>query len=56
MSARFRTSDDYEPDTEFDPTSPTGESLDSGMGEADRRGLADHEASRWEDAFWGHGA
>lgn len=56
MGARFRTSDDYEPDLEFDPTSATGESPDSGLTRGDREALADREADRAEDAFWGRGA
>lgn len=50
-----RPREDREPNTEFDPTSETGESRDSGMGDADRRAMADYEAMRYEDAFWGHG-
>lgn len=55
MTARFRTSDDdHEPDTEPD-TNPSGERRDTGYSDADRTAMADREAARWEDAFWGPG-
>lgn len=42
-----------EPQTEHDPTSPTGESRDRGWSELDRRAAADREAARYESALYG---
>lgn len=42
-----------EPETEHDPTSPTGESIDRGWSPLDRRAMADMEAARYESALYG---
>ncbi|MGH3813445.1 MAG: hypothetical protein ACRDUV_13485 [Pseudonocardiaceae bacterium] len=55
MGARFLPATEFEPDTEHDRSSITGERLDAGWTDADREWAADREAARYEDAFWGGG-
>lgn len=54
MADTNRHGDDPDPATEFD-TGPTGETTEVGMAEVDREAMADREADRYADAFWGRG-
>lgn len=54
MGARFRTSEDHEPATELDPSSPTGErAVRSDEEEPNSKGMADYLAHEYESAWWG---